>query len=60
MFVLKMPFAPLYFVGMTDDGYLAWSKNAQAAMVFASREAAVEYLPPEAPIETFVLVEVQG
>ena len=60
MLILKMPFASLYFVDLTDDGYLAWSHDKQAAMVFASREAAVEYLPAEVPIDTLVCVPVEG
>lgn len=60
MFLLKMPFASLWFVDVTDDGYLAWSTDKQTAMVFSTPQSAADYLPPEVPIETLVLVEVQG
>jgi len=60
MLILKMPFAGLYFVDVNDDGYLAWSPDKQAAMVFVSREAAKEYLPAEVPIDTLICVLVEA
>ena len=57
-YIVKLPFARLYFCGLTPEGYLAWSTDDAKALRFASRERVRDYLPAEVPASMFVLVEV--
>lgn len=59
-YLVKMPFAKLYFVQVNPDGYLAWSPDKSAAMRFDSRQAVIEVLPTEVDESCFVLVEVES